>query len=107
MEKETETIEITSKVLEALLNMTGGDVELHQPPKRRLVEALHKAKSMSNGRWVVTFTHEDLHTAYDHLRAYCLNRPAVEMRLMNSVAKQSEYFRQLRNEAMTARSKDS
>lgn len=91
-DQETETIELTDGIFQALLNMTGGDVELHTPKRRRLVKALHAAVRSGNARWLVTFTEEDVESAYTHLEGYCLNRPTKRTRIMNHMCRQSQTF---------------
>lgn len=89
---ETETYEITHGILEALLNMTGGDVELQQPPIRSLVRALHGARFLSGSRWAVKLTDEDMKTVVFCLAAYTLNRNHLRLRFANYLSRQSDVF---------------
>lgn len=100
---QAETIRITAKVFQALLKMTGGDVELHTPLKRQLTRALHEAEVAEGGRWCLTLTADDMRTAYDHLEAYCLNKTTQRVRLMNVMCLQSRTFEALYREAEAKR----
>lgn len=93
-----ERVELTSKLLEALLNMTGGDVELQQPKIRALVRQLHKAVMLVGNRWVVELTDEDMRTARYVLGVYTLNRPQLKTRFHNWLTENSEQYRRIEQE---------
>lgn len=90
-----EDITLTHSIFQILLNMTGGDPDLHMPLKRALVRTLHAAQLLDNGRWEVWWTKENMQTAYDHLAAYFLNHPQLRVRTLNVLCKQSSVFEKL------------
>jgi hypothetical protein len=99
-DEPVETIELTSGLFQALLNMTGGDPDLHEAPKRALVRRLHEAKCRGTaGRWVVEVTREDLEAIRVHLLAYCLRRPDLELRFENTLCRQSGTYKELLRKA--------
>lgn len=88
-------IDVTHAVFQALLHMTGGDPDLHTDKKKSLVRAVHAARLINSGRWVLPVTDEDIRSIYVHLEGYLLNRPHLRTRLMNVMIKQSPLFAEI------------
>lgn len=91
----TETFSLTHAIFQGLLNMTGGDVELQEPPVRSLVHALHEAKISVSNRWLVSLTEQDVQTMAYVLGVYCLNRPHLQTRFENTLGRQSDKYLKL------------
>jgi hypothetical protein len=79
--------QLSGKEFQALLQMTGGDVELHMPRKRELVMRLHEAElNTDTGRWHVHLSDRELESAVYHMRVYVLNRPEFKAWLFTRLA---------------------
>lgn len=93
-----EIVELSNKLFEALLNMTGGDVELQKPKTRSLVRQLHWAVFIPGNRWKVELTDEDMRTVRYVLKAYTLNRPQLKTRFHRYLLNNSEQYRRIEQE---------
>lgn len=91
----TEFVELTHTMFEALLNMTGGDPDLHLPAKRRLTAALHKARFVYGSRWAIEVDEEILKAIHVHLTGFTLNRPSLRARFHRYLCHQSDAYRRV------------
>ncbi len=98
--KKTQTIRLTDSIFHALLNMTGGDVDLHMPKKRALVRRLHEVRRDAPTGWLIELTEEEMDTVFDHLQGHFLRTPKDTRRFLNTLARQSPRFEQLKKTAL-------
>lgn len=102
-EEIVEEVEVTHVLLQTLLNLTSGDVELQTPKLRHLVRAVHGVKfSRDSGRWVLKLTREDIETVDFIIRTDALKNPGHELRFERQMAKQSEVYRKIRADSRRA-----
>lgn len=92
----TETVELTSALLRAALNMTSSP-DHYTEKTRRFVTALHKGDftGSSANRWKVELDEEGMETLIYILGVYCLNRPQYATRFHNYLAKSSELYQKV------------
>lgn len=97
-QEPVEIVELSDKLLEALLNMTGGDVECQQPRIRSLVRQLHKLVMLPGNRWKVELTDEDMRTMRYVLAVYTENRKSLRTRFHRYLMTNSEQYRRIEKE---------
>lgn len=92
----TETVELTNGLLQALLNVTGGDPDDLSPRMRHLAIALHDLRWNMGNRWVVELTEDDIHAVRQAIVAYNEGRERPQLiRHHNYLRKTSETYRRL------------
>jgi ABC-type phosphate transport system auxiliary subunit len=92
-----EQVELTNALLQLLLNMTGGDPDLSQPPKRHLERALHEVRFLTGNRWLIEVTEGDVRTINYMIEVGTLNRRSsqVRTRFHTHMCKQSPTYNRL------------
>jgi hypothetical protein len=90
--QETETVNLTIKIFEALLYMTSSPAH-YTEKTAHFVTALHKAVFVQGNWWRTELNEADMETLVVMLDGYCLNRPqALRTRFTNYMTVNSELY---------------
>lgn len=96
MTETRERVELTNGLLQALLNMTGGDPAEQSPEVRHLSLALHEVRWNLGNRWVVELTEGDIRAVRELIVQYNEDRQRPQLiRHHNYLRKVSETYRRL------------
>lgn len=88
-------VEMSTSILQALLNMTS-DPDAWTDRTKSLATALHKVRALNNSnRWLVELSDEDIRTVHYILQVYTLNRPALRTRFNNWMCRQSHLYSEI------------
>lgn len=97
-ERPTETVELTSGIMQALLNLTS-DPDAWTEKTKSMVRALHRGEVLgATGRWRVELTEQDVETVHYILQVWLLRHPKLRIRQTNIMCHQSKVYDRLNAE---------